>query len=171
MILHRGQETAYSGLDQSRPVGHNKVPVRSWWKPWSTFTLHAKGGTRLCPLRVIQSRMAPLRLLVSSPLAPDVPLESLSTAISIEWSQWVNNEENHQFSYGINLFFRTFHQAFFHTRNQFQKLLEDTVFSPLPGKRASSASLFVMLVQMCPTLQWSSPLEHQLIHPFVTAHC
>ena len=162
MILHRGQETAYSELDQSWPAGHNKVPVCSWWKLWSTFTLHAKGGTRLCPLRVIQSRMAPLRLLVSSPLAPDVPLESLSTAISIEWSQWVNNEENHQFSYGIDLFF--------HTWNRFQKLLEDTVFSPLPGKRALSASLFVMLVQTCPTLQWSSPLEHQLIHPFITAH-
>ena len=71
------ESVAYSGFDQSRPAGHNTAPVCSWLKPQSTFTLHARGGTRLCPLGVTQSRTAPLRLLVSSPRAPDMPLESL----------------------------------------------------------------------------------------------
>ena len=72
----------YSGFDQSRPAGHNRAPVRSWLKPRSAFTLRARGGTRLCPLGVIQSRTAPLRLLVSSPLAPDAPWKAYWTGIN-----------------------------------------------------------------------------------------
>lgn len=72
-------DTTYSELDHSRPAGQSNAPVRSWWKPRSTFTLRARGGTRLCPFGVIQSRTLPLRLFVSSPLAPDAPLVSWSS--------------------------------------------------------------------------------------------
>ena len=107
------ESVAYSGFDQSRPAGHNKALVHLWLKLWSTFTLHARGGTRLCPLGVIQSRTVPLRLLVSP-------------------SNSSNGQTIYQLRDNINLSFQTFHQAFFQTRNQPQKLLKDAMFMPLP---------------------------------------
>lgn len=64
---------SYSGSDQSIPAGQSKAPVRSWWNPRSTLTFLARGGWRVCPAGVIQSRTGPFRLLVSSDLALDTP--------------------------------------------------------------------------------------------------
>ena len=62
-------ENPYSVLDQSKPAGHNKAPVRSWWNPRSVLTLRANGGLRDWPRGVIQSRIALFKLFVSSDLA------------------------------------------------------------------------------------------------------
>jgi len=63
----------YSVFAQSNPAGQSSAPVRSWWKPRSILTLRARGGISDCPRGVIQSRMGPLRLFVSSALAEETP--------------------------------------------------------------------------------------------------
>jgi hypothetical protein len=60
-------------LDQSCPAGQSNEPVRSWWKPRSTLTLRERGGLRDWPRGVIQSRIGPLRLFVSSDRALETP--------------------------------------------------------------------------------------------------
>jgi hypothetical protein len=62
-------KSSYSALDQSKPAGHNKAPVRSWWNPRSVLTLRANSGFRTWPRGVIQSRIALFKLFVSSDLA------------------------------------------------------------------------------------------------------
>lgn len=64
---------SYSRLDQSKPAGHIKAPVRSCRNPRSVLTLLASGGVKGWPLGVIQSRIGPLRLFVSSARAPETP--------------------------------------------------------------------------------------------------
>jgi len=56
----------YSLLEQSKPAGHNNAPMRSWWNLQSVLTLQVKGGFKGWPQGVIQSRIAPFKLLVSS---------------------------------------------------------------------------------------------------------
>ena len=68
----------YSRLKQSKLAGHKSAPVRSWWNPRSIFMLRAKGRFKNCPCRVIQLRMAPFRLLVSSDLALEAHFWSLA---------------------------------------------------------------------------------------------
>lgn len=73
---NRAMKVTYAWFDQSSPVGQRSAPVRSWLNPRSTLTFRAMGGVRACPFGVIQSRIAPLRLFVSSPLAPEAPFLS-----------------------------------------------------------------------------------------------
>jgi hypothetical protein len=65
---------AYSGFDQSRPAGQSKAPVTSWLNPRSDLMFRERGGMSGCPLGTSHSSMADLRVLVSSPRAPDAPL-------------------------------------------------------------------------------------------------
>lgn len=65
---HKYQKT-HSESPQSIPVGHSKAPVTSWLKPRSSFLFRHNGGLSVPPRGVIQSIIAPLRLLVSSDLA------------------------------------------------------------------------------------------------------
>lgn len=74
-ILVKGKCT-HSGSDQLRLVGQRRAPVHSWWNPRSSFTFRARGGFKAWPFGVIHSRMAPFKLFVSSPRAPEAPLRS-----------------------------------------------------------------------------------------------
>jgi hypothetical protein len=67
------QKSTYSTSDQSSPAGHSRAPVRSWLKPRLDFTFRAKGGFSGSPRGIIQSRMVPFKLLVSSALADALP--------------------------------------------------------------------------------------------------
>lgn len=59
--------------DQSTPAGHSKAPVVWWWNPRSSLTFRWIGGLSDWPRGTIQSRIALLRLFVSSDLAWEAP--------------------------------------------------------------------------------------------------
>jgi hypothetical protein len=124
-------DVTYSELDQSRPAGQSNAPVRSWWKPRSTFTLRARGGMRFCPFGVIQSRTLPLRLFVSSPLAPDAPLVSWSSMWVNKWL-WSRRRDNYQLCNGVNLVISALHQTLFQACYRFEKFLKNTVLASFP---------------------------------------
>lgn len=69
----RAFKETYSSSVQSRPAGHNRAPVLSWWNPRSLLTLRERAGEMLWPGGAIQSMMALLRLFVSSDLAHETP--------------------------------------------------------------------------------------------------
>ena len=65
---------AYIGSDQSRPVGHNKNPVRWCRKPRSVLRLRLSGGCNSWPRGATQSKIACFSVFVSSDLALAAPL-------------------------------------------------------------------------------------------------
>lgn len=71
----------YSESDQFKLAGHSRAPIHSWLKPLLLFTLQAEGGTIDWPLGVIQLRIEPFRLFVSSAWALEAPF----SLIVISW--------------------------------------------------------------------------------------
>ena len=78
-------QLTHSGSDQSRFVGQRRAPVHSWWNPRSSFTFRARGGFNDWPFGVIHSSMAPFKLFVSSPRAPEAPLRSYGILSFLRW--------------------------------------------------------------------------------------
>ena len=71
------QVKTHSSSPQSSSAGQRRKPVLSCSKPRFAFMFQDKGGCRGSPLEgTIQSRMAPLRLFVSSDLALEAPFWS-----------------------------------------------------------------------------------------------
>lgn len=77
----------YAASDQWRSAGQSNAPVTSWLNPWSHFMFRERGGMTTCPLGTSHSRTADLRVLVSSPRAPEAPLPSYNT-VSVKHFQF-----------------------------------------------------------------------------------
>ena len=67
------EKIAYAKLVQSRPAGHRRAPVWSWWNPRPDLALRGMWGIRDWPFGVIQSMIAAFIPLVLSALAPLAP--------------------------------------------------------------------------------------------------
>ena len=69
----KGEKVSHWGSFQSRPAGQRSAPVTGWLKPRFVLTLRESGGFNGLSRGAIQSSTTPLRLLVSSDLALDMP--------------------------------------------------------------------------------------------------
>lgn len=78
----------YSASNQSRPAGQSNAPVTSWLNPRSDLMFCERGGMTACPLGTSHSRTADLRVLVSSPRAPEAPLPNCK-----RWVWWSSNTQ------------------------------------------------------------------------------
>jgi hypothetical protein len=126
-------DNTYSALFQSRSAGHSKAPVRSWWNPWSVFTLRTSGEFNCCPGGAIQSRTAPFKLLVSSDLAPEAPFWIYTYGSNLKVPLHVKTKEAHQLSDTSDFLVGAFNHMILKARYHAYKKIERSVFSSLPA--------------------------------------
>ena len=71
--FQQGLANTYSRLLQSRPAGQRSAPICLWLNLRSTLTFRESKRTRFWLFGIIQSKIGPLRLLVSLARAPEAP--------------------------------------------------------------------------------------------------
>jgi hypothetical protein len=111
------------------PAGHRSALVRSWLNPRSILTFRESRGTSTWPLGVIQSRMGPLRLLVSSPQVPEAPFR-----IYKRYDHLILAElglDAHQVRGNSHLIIRARHETFFESWYKLEKLLKYLMLASL----------------------------------------
>jgi hypothetical protein len=114
--------------------------VRSWWNPQSIFWFRYNGGLRDWPFGMIHSNTVPLRLFVSSPLAPDAPLRSY--IITGKRLHMYSRSSTYQVCDNSQIFFRSCHDAFFQVGNNLEQFFEHCMFAVLSVGRWRTGQLW-----------------------------